>query len=231
MIDKKAQIHYIHTVPQQHTGGKMDTSTNVSFRAVDDRCAVDLASLNIPLLHEKTLDILIRIGFQVIEVDMLKLARDCIGKSTYCRGSRSTQAPAVVDCSGFMKWLYAQCGIWLPRRSIQQRAFGTTVSPGEIAVADLIFTSGRIDYWDIDPSDGIGHVGMATGDGTVIHAANKSVGVVETPIELFTTFNTFRGVRRILPLRQSIITLVTPPHREVETSDDIRWIVLQNLSR
>jgi len=198
------------------------------YRAVKNRCAVDIDALALPLEKTDVINLLRTKGFKIAEVDMVAIARERCILSTYRRGARLSEAPEVVDCSGFVKWLYAQKGVWIPRRSIQQREFGEKAVLAEVAAGDLVFSSGRIDYYFDDPEDGVGHVGIATGEGTVIHAASREVGVVESPLEIFVRNGIFRGVRRVIPLGREVITIITPPERDVETSDDIRWIILQS---
>lgn len=119
----------------------------------------------------------------------------------------------------------------MPRRTIQQIRLGFDVSLAELDRGDLVFTSGFIDYYDFDPSDGVGHVGIATGEETIIHAANRKLGLVETPVSDFLRKYSFRVVRRIFHSNQTVITLSTPIEREVEFSDDIRWLILQTLPK
>jgi len=201
------------------------------FRAVGDRCAVDVAALNLPISTDDAIALLSRSGFCAIDVDLVALARSCVGRSSYHRGARLVEAPDVFDCSSLMKWLYAQRGIWIPRRSIQQRSCGERVEINALRGGDLIFTTGHIDYYDTDPEDGVGHVGIATGEETVIHAANSRVGIVESRMEAFLDGAKLRDIRRIIPHPERVITLRVPLRREVETSDDVRWIVLQHLPR
>ncbi len=201
----------------------------MEYRAVYNRCAVALDSLHLPVSHKDILAILAQKGFRAIEVDVAQLARQCVGESLYRRGARLSEAPRIVDCSSFVKWLYGQRGIWLPRRSIQQRELGEAIQLEHIEAGDLIFASGWIDYYFDDPSDGVGHVGIATDDATVIHAANKKAGVIESSLKTFVGANKFRGARRYIPKDRKVLTLETLPEREVETADDIRWIVLQSL--
>ena len=203
----------------------------MEYRSVGDRCAVDLPSLKLSVSDEQALSILIDKGFKMIKVDPLALARGCIGKSRYQRGADPSLAPTVVDCSSLTKWLYGQLGVWLPRRSIQQRTMGRAIQLDKIAAGDLVLVSGWIDYYVNDPDDGVGHVGVATGTRTVIHAANKKAGIIETPLERFIGKSGFRGARRIIPKTRPILTLEPPKHRCVETSDDIKWIILQNLPK
>src|SRR3989344_7566935 len=202
----------------------------MEYRAVGNRCAVALNSLRLPVSRKETLTILGNKGFALIEVDIIALARQCIGTSQYRRGARLFEAPVIVDCSSFIKWLYARRGIWLPRRSIQQRKLGESINLGELVAGDVVFVSGRIDYYYDDPSDGVGHVGICTGDGTIIHAADSKINVVETSIEEFVGKNKFRGARRYVPKGTEVFTLETPFHRQVEIADDIRWIILQSVS-
>lgn len=202
----------------------------MKYRAVRNRCAVHLPSLNLPISTKDSLVILENKGFKLLEVDLVALARSCIKISTYRRGARLLEAPAVVDCSSFIKWLYGQRGIWLPRRSIQQREFGVSVPINEVIAGDIIFVSGWIDYYDTDPKDGVGHVGIATGEGTVVHAADPRDHVVESTLDSFID-NKFRGVRRYIPKDQAVFTFELPPDRDVEIDDDLRWIILQSLPK
>lgn len=203
----------------------------MEYRAVRNRCAVHLPSLNLPISEKEALVILETKGFRVLEVNLIALARQCIQTSIYRRGAASTEAPTVVDCSSFIKWLYGQRGIWLPRRSIQQRQLGIPIPIEEVGTGDVIFVSGRINYYHTNPQDGVGHVGIATGEGTVIHAANHNVHVVESPLKDFVGTTKFRGTRRFVPKDQIVLTLEIPPDREVEIADDLRWIVLQSLPK
>jgi hypothetical protein len=202
---------------------------SLRYRAAGNRCAVNFRSLHLPIAQNEALAVLAAKGFRVIDVDLVALAKACIGKSQYRRGARLREAPSVLDCSSLIKWLYGQRGIWLPRRSIQQRECGAVVQPKDVVAGDVVFISGAIDYYLNDASDGVGHVGIATGEGTVIHAANRKVGIAESSLESFTDKTKFRGVRRYVPLGEKVLTFETPAGREVEIEDDIRWIVLQAL--
>ncbi|OGZ43037.1 MAG: hypothetical protein A2719_01585 [Candidatus Ryanbacteria bacterium RIFCSPHIGHO2_01_FULL_45_22] len=203
----------------------------MEYRAVGNRCAVVLDSLRLPVLREDILTVLNHKGFVLVEVNIVALARQCVGTSQYRRGARPSEAPAIVDCSSLIKWIYAQMGIWLPRRSIQQRELGEAVGLDELVAGDIVFVSGRIDYYHDDSANGVGHVGIATGDGTVVHAADRKANVVETPLDKFVGKTKFRGARRYLPKGIEVLTFKTPTEREVEIADDIRWIVLQSLPK
>lgn len=198
----------------------------MQYRATGNRCAIDLSS--VPLPQEACLRLLESLGFRLCSVSVVEAARERIGGSRYVRGASFREAPAVLDCSGLVKWAYAQKGVWVPRLSIQQFAHGEEVQALDLQEGDLLFTSGYVNFYDTDPSIRVGHVGIATGVGTVIHAASKRAGVVEVGIESYLRGRTLQGVRRYV--RGDSITVEAPEHRLVEWSDDIKWILLQNLS-
>jgi len=204
---------------------------NVCYRSVGNRCAVHLESLKLPISNEEALGGLERMGFKQLKVDMNALARECIQKSKYRRGARPVEAPEIVDCSSFSKWIYGQRGIWLPRRSIQQRECGETVQIDQMSEGDLVFVKGVFDWYYDDPEDGVGHVGIISGNETVIHAADADSNVIESSFERFISKLKFRGIRRCIPLNAEVITLEIPSTRDVETSDDLRWLILQTLTR
>ncbi|MDR0500575.1 MAG: C40 family peptidase [Coriobacteriales bacterium] len=65
--------------------------------------------------------------------------------------------PEVFDCSGLTRWCYAQVGISIPRTDSSQRAAASSVLPVDQAQpGDILWMSG--------------HVGIAIGGGSYIHA-------------------------------------------------------------
>ena len=93
-------------------------------------------------------------------------ARSWIGTPYQYGGTTSSG----IDCSGFTMRVMEQFGVYLPRTTTAQYAVGT-VSDAE--AGDLVFfTNG---------GTGIAHNGIATGEGTVIHAGYE--GVTETPMQ------------------------------------------------
>lgn len=196
------------------------------YHAVDGRIGVSFRHLDLAYPKARIVAALERIGFSTVDADVGAIARGLLGRADYRRGARMRDAPAVVDCSSFVKWVFGQAGIWLPRRSIQQSLVGQIIPLGRIAPWDLVFSTGARNYYFDDPSAGVGHVGIVTDDGTLIHAGGN--GVVESPLSTVVG-RRFRGARRMIVDRTDFATLACPPYWEVETSDDIRWIFLQTL--
>lgn len=199
----------------------------MNFRSVENRVGLFLEDLNLPFGEVELNSRLHVKGFKKVEVNLLSLAKFCITSSVYKRGAKASLAPSVVDCSSFVKWLYGMKGVWLPRRTIQQREMGKKVYLNELVEGDLVFTTGRINYFHSDPEDGVGHVGIYTGNGSVIHAANSKKHVMEVSLEKFAPMYDFRGARRYIPLGRNFVTLICPEEREVECADDVRWVLLQ----
>ncbi len=200
------------------------------YRAVGNRCALDPCSLKLSISLEAIKSKLLAMGFRFLQINVVDLARIQIGAARYKRGARPDLAPQFVDCTSFTKWVYGQCGIWLPRYSVQQRRCGELVNLSDISAGDIVFAIGRFNYYDINPSEGVGHAGLATGNGTVIHAANSRVGVIESTLANFLrSSDNFRGAARLIPKNHEVWCLEVPPEVWVETSDDIRWLILQRI--
>ncbi len=202
----------------------------MEIRAVGKRCGVVLSDLRLSLTDAQALDLLTAAGFRVVTVSLIELARSRIGLSAFTRKTQVREAPGKVDCSSFVKWLYAQLGVWVPRRTIQQWTFGQTVGLSEVVAGDLVFTKGGRTFYTDDAGIEIGHVGVVSGERTVIQAANSERGVVEDPLDKFCTQPNFKGARRIVPLGR-LVTLEVPDFRDVESSDDVRWIILSSQTR
>jgi cell wall-associated NlpC family hydrolase len=73
--------------------------------------------------------------------------------------------PATFDCSGLVRFAYADAGLALPRTSRQQWSAGRHVQVDGLRPGDLVF-------WAHDPADPatIHHVGMYVGQGLLVHA-------------------------------------------------------------
>ena len=78
--------------------------------------------------------------------------------------------PSCFDCSGFVLYVYKHFGYSFSRGAQDQYNDGVHVGFDELMPGDLVFFSGN--------GYSITHVGLYLGDGSVIHAANPSRGVV-----------------------------------------------------
>jgi cell wall-associated NlpC family hydrolase len=74
--------------------------------------------------------------------------------------------PTAFDCSGLVKWSFAQAGVKVKHGSANQIKQVTRISKADLQPGDLVF-SGRA-------KGGIQHVSLYIGDGKVIHATYGS---------------------------------------------------------
>ena len=83
--------------------------------------------------------------------------------------------PSGFDCSGFVYYVFNNCGYSLSRSCSVQAQSGDPVSRENLMPGDILFFN--------NTSNGsIGHVGIYIGDGQFIHAANPRRGVVTDTI-------------------------------------------------
>jgi len=81
--------------------------------------------------------------------------------------------PKGFDCSGYVKYLYAQQGIQLPRTAYAQSKVGKYVSKYHLKKGDLLFF-----LTDKKRHIPITHVGMYIGNDKFIHAASRKKGII-----------------------------------------------------
>ena len=193
------------------------------FRASGRRIAVDVDSWHLPIPTSEILNRLRQSGFALREINMSKLALSCVERSVYRRGVAFSEAPRAFDCSSFVKWLYAERGIWIPRRCLHQFSAGLPVEDHEIISGDLVFLSGSI-----RPPIGTlyaqaSHVGIVTDHGLVVHAApDVQSGVAAKNFELEGCILVRGASHRTAGTRNSYARHSS--HLEIETSDDVAGI-------
>lgn len=99
-------------------------------------------------------EILQRYGVYVSSnMDIVETALQYLG-TPYIWGGTT---PNGFDCSGFVRYVYAQHGVYLSRTTYTQIYDGTQVSVSDLQPGDLIFPNGD-------------HVGMYIGNGKMVHA-------------------------------------------------------------
>lgn len=92
-----------------------------------------------------------------------------------------------VDCSGFVKYVYAKYGYTLPRCSWEQATVGKEVSFDELEPGDLIF---------YNRGERIGHVTMYIGDGLCVQARGKDYNICITPYDYSPPLKAMRILER-----------------------------------
>lgn len=107
-------------------------------------------------------------------------ARQWIGKTPYQYAGNSLITGT--DCSGFVRLVYAEFGVTLPRSTWEQEKIGTEVEQKDMQIGDLVFFSAYE------------HVGIYSGNGKFIHMATEEQGVVEDELKWMGPVKTIRRV-------------------------------------
>lgn len=110
-------------------------------------------------------------AFEEIHSKTIAEARNEIVKNTlnylntpYLWGGMHPQTG--MDCSAFVKLVYLDSGIFLPRVSSEQFFQTARISPSEVLPGDLIFFSMKV-----PGSQKVDHVGIYVGKGFFVHAS------------------------------------------------------------
>lgn len=122
-------------------------------------------------------------GTSTIIGNVGNLATSDLGNSIIAEARTHFGAPFIMgatgpnsfDCSGFTQYVYNKCGISIPRVADAQWTSSNHLTKPR--VGDLIFFQGTYD------TPGASHVGIVSGESTMIHAGS-STGIVETSFQI-----------------------------------------------
>lgn len=117
---------------------------------------------------------------------ILKTAFSQVGKR-YRYGGSSPETG--FDCSGFVKWVFSQHDINLPRSSGDMMGRGQVVERKELKPGDLVFFGRK---------KRITHVGIYTGQNKYIHSPRTGKSIEESPLEARARGEYYVGARRIM---------------------------------
>ena len=90
-------------------------------------------------------------------------------------------SPSGFDCSGFVAYVYAHFGVYLPHSSSMQYGYGSPVAQSQLKPGDLVFFYSPIH-----------HVGIALGNGQMIDCRTGGVQIESV------YWSSYTGARRIL---------------------------------
>jgi cell wall-associated NlpC family hydrolase len=106
------------------------------------------------------------VGMRTVEVrapvrgeDVVRTAKQYLGVRYVLGGT----TPRAFDCSGFVRWIFAQHGVRMPRTAKEQAAVGDAPVPGDLQPGDLLFFFG---------GRGAQHIAVYVGGDTIIHASS-----------------------------------------------------------
>ncbi|MEN6349030.1 MAG: LysM peptidoglycan-binding domain-containing protein [Syntrophomonas sp.] len=99
--------------------------------------------------------------------------------------------PGGFDCSGFVRYIFAQFGFDLPHNAAAQLKNGASVEKSDLSAGDLVFFACS--------GSGIDHVGIYSGNNQFIHSSSpRSGGVIYSSLANGYYAGTYAGARRII---------------------------------
>ncbi|GEM_PF-4118304 len=119
----------------------------------------------------------------------------------YDKDARVEDAPERFSATSLVVWCFLIVGIELKDDLLALYAAGERIMGSEIFGADLLFRTGRRDVAPPGTArHGVGHVGICTGEGTVVHASPFVGCVHEDTLDAFLDAENgkYRGVRRLV---------------------------------
>ena len=116
---------------------------------------------------------------------VLMTAEQWLG-SPYRYGGSSMKG---TDCSGFVRSVFQEAGVLLPRTSSEQANAGSRVATSMVQPGDLLFFN--------TTGSGVSHVGISLGNEGFIHAST-SRGVIVSSLQEAYYKNRFLFARRVL---------------------------------
>jgi cell wall-associated NlpC family hydrolase len=123
-----------------------------------------------------------------VSISIVDFAKRLVGVD-YVWGGTS---PKGFDCSGFVKYVFANFGVTLNRVSAEQAKQGSKVKKSDLIPGDIVF---------FDTNGGhnrINHVGMYIGGGRFIQASSEYSNVVISDMTEGFYANTYMTARRVL---------------------------------
>lgn len=120
---------------------------------------------------------------------VVEYAKQFLG-TPYIYGGTS---PRGFDCSGFVKYVYANFGVTMNRTASAQMDNGTPVSMSELIPGDVVFFKKPG-----SSASRASHVGIYVGNGQFIHASTSRTGVIISDMSSAYYTTGFVGARRML---------------------------------
>lgn len=102
------------------------------------------------------------------KIKILMAAKKLLGKN-YLYGA-SINDLNNFDCSSFVKRIYKEAGLSLPRTSKEQSQVGKKINRNSLEIGDLVFFNTL--------GNGVSHVGMYIGNNKFVHASSKADKII-----------------------------------------------------
>lgn len=110
--------------------------------------------------------------------------------------------PSGFDCSGYLRYVFTNFGISIPRTAAEQYKMGTGVSKSNLKEGDMVFFSGTY-------KAGISHAGIYVGNGGFISATSKGVTIANLNTNPYWAPK-YTGARRLDEVKNVATPVVKP---------------------
>ncbi len=110
--------------------------------------------------------------------------------------------PSGFDCSGYIRYVYGNFGISLPRTSAEQFNVGTAVSKSNLKKGDLVFFANTY-------KPGISHTGIYIGNGNVISAESQGISISNINTNPYWAPK-YAGAKRLSSVKEAVTTVSKP---------------------
>lgn len=115
--------------------------------------------------------------------------------------------PSGFDCSGYLRYVYNNFGISIPRTAAEQYKIGTGVSKSNLKEGDMVFFSGTY-------KAGISHAGIYVGNGNFISATSSGVTIANLNTNSYWAPK-YTGARRLNEVKDSAAPVAKPVSKPV----------------
>lgn len=193
--------------------------------------------LGIPLSKDSIEDILKRRGYEYLYIEnprkiFVETALTLAGTKYTLGASVLRDAPREFDCSGLVAYCATQVGITVPRISVDQYFFSTSIPEDEVMPGDLLFalTPGggmhtHSKEWmpGLQIPEGVDHVAIMLSKTDVFHTSRHNPeGARKETLEEFMKIRTLRGYKRIPSIDEPRFVVTIPPERlDIRIREDL----------
>ena len=162
--------------------------------------------------------------------EVLKLAPTFVGVPYKLGASITYDAPKAFDCSGFVRYLYIESGVQIPRVSVDQYIWGKPILENNLLPGDVVYSNnsvGKIYYKSLvflpgtDVPEGVDHCGLYIGEGKIIHATSSEGKIVIEDLKKSQAFKNVVGYRRISENTERFVVTVPDERLDLRIKEDL----------
>ncbi len=191
ITDANGLTGYVSTSYVTYTlpgGASVSPAATPAPPAVDTAVPLPLPSVPLPVVPLPTPST----GSAIDSNTADRIIQDALSLQGITRyGFGKNEAPVLLDCSSFTRYVFGLQGLNLPFGTAYQKDIGIAVDKDQWQKGDLLF------FWSSVPGL-IGHVGIYNGEGGLVHNSASKDGVVVADLDLKYWQDHYVSARRVL---------------------------------